>query len=178
MSLKGNQGTLHDNIQYWFESHTATVTAEPTELDYGHGRIEQRSMKVSTDIGWLKKQHQWPYLNSIIAVTAQREEINGDTSLETRYFISSLDGTDKTKLSQAIRSHWQVENNLHWVLDMAFDEDRSRARKGHSAANMATLRHIALNLVKAETTTKVGIKIKRQKAGWSNNYMLKVLNVN
>lgn len=177
LSLKGNQGKLHDNIRYWFESHSKTIGCEPTELDYGHGRIEHRTLKVSSDIGWLKKQHQWPYLNSIIAVTSTRE-VDNELSEETRYFISSLDGKNKAKLAKAIRSHWQVENNLHWVLDMAFDEDRSRARKGHSAANMTTLRHLALNLVKAETTTKVGVKIKRQKAGWSNEYLLKILNVN
>ncbi len=87
---------------------------------------------------------------------------------ETRYFISSLKGNDRTKLAKAIRAHWQVENNLHWVLDVAFDEDRCRIRKGHSAANMSILRHMALNLVKAEKSAKLGIKTKRLKAGWDN----------
>jgi predicted transposase YbfD/YdcC len=91
-------------------------------------------------------------------------------SEETRYFISSLDANDPQRLERVVRAHWAIENNLHWVLDIAFDEDSNRTRKGHSAANFAVIRHIALNLIKAEKTAKVGIKIKRLKAGWDNNY--------
>ena len=174
LSLKGNQGNLHDDIKTWFEGQSNQFLDEPTELDYGHGRIEQRTLHASSDIDWLNARHDWPYLKSIIAVRASRE-IDGTVSEETRYFISSLSCDDKPKLAKAIRAHWQVENNLHWVLDMAFDEDRCRIRQGHSAANMSILRHIALNLVKAEKSSKVGIKTKRLKAGWDNQYMLKIL---
>lgn len=99
-------------------------------------------------------------------------------SEETRYFISSLDANDPQRLERVLRAHWAIENNLHWVLDIAFDEDSNRTRKGHSAANFAVIRHIALNLIKAEKTAKVEVKIKRLKAGWDNNYLLRILGVN
>jgi len=108
-------------------------------------------------------------------VTAQRECNNGHKSEETRYFISSLDATDPARLGYIVRLHWGIENNLHWVLDSAFDEDSNRARKGNSAANMAVVRHIALNLIKADTSSKIGIKNRRLKAGWDNNYLEKML---
>ena len=94
---------------------------------------------------------------------------------ETRYFISSLTADDPGKLERAVRAHWSIENNLHWVLDVAFDEDSNRTRKGNSAANLAVTRHIALNLIKAEKTAKVGVKTKRLMAGWDNDYLLKVI---
>lgn len=95
-------------------------------------------------------------------------------SLETRYFISSL-ASDASDLMAAVRKHWGVENSLHWVLDVAFREDRCQIRKDHGAENFALLRHIAVNLLKREKTAKVGVKIKRNKAGWDTNYLLKVL---
>ena len=109
-----------------------------------------------------------------MAVTAQRE-CNGNTSEETRYFISSLDATDPARLGYIVRAHWGIENNLHWVLDYAFDEDSNRTRKGNSAANMAVIRHIALNLIKADKSSKIGIKNRRLKAGWDNDYLEKLL---
>jgi len=107
-------------------------------------------------------------------VTSERE-INDKKTQETRYFISSLDATDPKRLGHIVRAHWGIENNLHWVLDCAFHEDAQRQRKGHSAANMAVIRHIALNLLKAEKTAKIGIKNKRLKAAWDEQYLLKVL---
>ena len=94
---------------------------------------------------------------------------------ETRYFISSLSADNPGKLERAVRAHWSIENNLHWVLDVAFDEDSNRTRKGYSAANLAVIRHIALNLIKAEKTAKVGVKTKRLMAGWENKYLLKII---
>ncbi len=103
---------------------------------------------------------------------------------EIRYFISSLDANDPERLERVMRAHWAIENNLHWVLDIAFDEDSNRTRKGHSAANkghsaanLAVIRHIALNLIKAEKTSRVGIKIKRLKAGWDNEYLRQVIGI-
>ena len=96
---------------------------------------------------------------------------------ETRYFVSSLTADEPEKLEHAVRAHWAIENNLHWVLDIAFDEDGNRTRKGHSAANLAVIGHIALNLIKQEKTSKVGVKTKRLKAGWDNDYLLRVIGI-
>ncbi len=174
LSLKGNQGELHDDVKTFFNSSLAPTIGN-ISYDGGHGRIETRTIRATADIQWLQERHsQWVGLNSIIAVTAKRE-LKNKTEEETRYFISSLDASDPLKLGHIVRAHWGVENNLHWVLDQAFDEDSHRARVGHSAANMAIMRHIALNLIKTEKTAKVGVKTKRLKAGWDNDYLLKIL---
>jgi predicted transposase YbfD/YdcC len=174
LSLKGNQGELHEDVITYFESDLSPEIGNEN-YDGGHGRIETRTIRATADIQWLKDRHpNWASLRSIIAVTAKRE-LKNKTEEETHYFISSLDATDPKKLGNIVRAHWSIENNLHWVLDHAFDEDSHRTRKGHSAANMAIIRHIALNLLKAEKSVKRGIKIKRLKAGWNKLYLLKVL---
>jgi len=174
-SLKGNQGNLHDDVKTFF---TSSLSPEVASVSYEgeHGRMETRSIRATADIAWLQERHDWKSLRSIIAVTAKRETDNKVTE-ETRYFISSLDADDPKRLERVVRAHWAIENNLHWVLDIAFDEDSNRTRKGHSAANLAVIRHIALNLIKAEKTSKVGIKIKRLKAGWDNDYLLRVIGI-
>lgn len=174
LSLKGNQGELYDDVKTYFSSSSSSQ-ADAISYDGGHGRIETRAVRVINDIDWLKKRHPaWVGLDSIVAVTAKRE-LKDKVQEETRYFISSLDGHNPTRMGEVVRAHWAVENNLHWVLDIAFDEDQNRTRKGHSAANLAVIRHIALNLLKNEKSSKVGIKTKRGKAGWSEQYLLKVL---
>ena len=175
-SLKGNQGNLHDDVKTFFTSSLSPAIAA-VSYEGDHGRIETRSIRATADIVWLQERHDWQGLQSIIAVTAKRE-IGDKVSEETRYFISSLDANDPQRLERVLRAHWAIENNLHWVLDIAFDEDSNRTRKGHSAANFAVIRHIALNLIKAEKTAKVGGKIKRLKAGWDNDYLLRILGVN
>lgn len=174
-SLKGNQGNLHDDVKSFFTSSLSPAVAA-VSYEGDHGRIETRTLRATADIAWLQERHDWNSLRSIIAVTAKRE-IGDKMTEETRYFISSLDADDPQRLERAVRAHWAIENNLHWVLDIAFDEDSNRTRKGHSAANLAVIRHIALNLIKAEKTSKVGIKIKRLKAGWDNDYLLRILGV-
>lgn len=173
LSLKGNQGTLHDDVITFFTSSLSPAVAS-VSYDGEHGRIETRSLRATADIAWLQERHEWKGLQSIIAVTAKRE-IGDQVTEETRYFISSLDAHDPKRLERAVRAHWAIENNLHWVLDIAFAEDSNRTRKGHSAANLAVIRHIALNLIKAEKTSKVGVKIKRLKAGWDNDYLLRII---
>jgi len=175
LSLKGNQGGLHDDVTTYFES-SLSPEATVITFDGGHGRIETRSVRATNEIDWLKENHSWQGLKSIIAVTATRETKTKVTE-ETRYFISSLSADNPKQLEHAIRAHWAVENNLHWVLDMAFDEDSNRTRQGYSASNLAVIRHIALNLIKKETSSKVGVKTKRLKAGWSNDYLLKIIGV-
>jgi len=175
LSLKGNQGTLHEDVKLYFDSQQTCPEVGHEHYDGGHGRFEKRTVFASSDIDWLKNLHpRWANLTSIIAVTAERET-KKKTTCETRYFISSLDATDPKRLGQIVRAHWGIENNLHWVLDYAFEEDDQRTRLGNSAANMSILRHIALNLIKSDKKAKIGIKNRRLKAGWDDDYLLQIL---
>lgn len=115
-------------------------------------------------------------MRSFGLVEAQRT-VGEHTSIERRYYLSSLPGDDAQQLSAAIRSHWGIENRLHWVLDVAFREDDCRVRQGHADENFATLRRIALPLLKHEKTAKVGFQTKRLMSGWDEAYLLKVLNI-
>jgi predicted transposase YbfD/YdcC len=178
-ALKGNQSTLHDDVILFFEN-TPTSYANSLNtyksVDAGHGRIEERIVTSCNQIEWLTAHHSHPHLASIISVTSRRFH-EDKWSQETRYFISSVKHNDAEKFAHYVRAHWGVENNLHWTLDMAFDEDHCRNRQGYAAQNMAILRHISLNLLKSDTGNKVGIKIKRQMAGWDNDYLLKLLQI-
>ncbi len=145
-------------------------------MNKNHGRLETRECWVITDsdcLDYLQTRQQWDQLNAVVRVTAQRETATR-TTVNSRYFISSLAGQAKTLL-KATRSHWSIENSLHWSLDVTFREDYSRVRKDHGPQNQAVLRQIALNLLKQETTLRRGIQGKRLKAGCVEDYLLRVL---
>lgn len=179
--LKGNQGNLHDDVKFFFdEARKADFKDvehryfETVEKD--HGRIEiRRCWVVEEDaIVWLEKGDEWSGLSSIAAIEAERK-IRGKTTTETRYFISSLTGSAE-KLAGAARSHWGIENSLHWVLDVTLNEDKSRIRKDNAPENLAILRRIALNMVRREQTRKnVSVRRRVKKAGWDNSYLEQVL---
>lgn len=181
LALKGNQGTLHHDVQdllaYAQEIDFKDVAhAYHQTVDKGHGRLEVRQYWTISEpefINFVDPKGKWAGLQSIGKVEARRT-IGDQTSSEVRYYISSLPG-DALQFAQAVRTHWEIENKVHWVLDVAFREDLSRVRQGAAAENFAVLRHIALNLLRHETSAKCGIKAKRLKAGWNEAYLLKVL---
>lgn len=178
LALKGNQGTLHQDISFYFDKTTkGELNKKPFDyyksFNKDHGRIETREYWATDEIDWLPMKSEWEGLNSVCMVKNTRT-INNVTSSEIMYYISSLP-PDAKKLGTTIRSHWGVENSLHWVLDMAFREDECRKRIDNSTENFAVLRHLTLNLLKQEKTCKRSIAGKRLKAGWDNNYLEKVL---
>ena len=181
LSLKGNQGILHEEVEEYF-AWAQGINFKDVEYDFcrtlekDHGRIEERRCFVTEDTEWFTEKAEWAGLRSFIMVEAEREVVGQAATVERRYFISSLPADAKRAL-RAVRGHWQVENSLHWVLDVAFREDGCRTRTGHAPENLATLWHIAVNLLKQERSCKLGIKSKRLKAGWDESYMLKVLNI-
>jgi predicted transposase YbfD/YdcC len=126
-----------------------------------HGRFEKRRYWITGKLDDIKERDKWPTLTSVGMVESQRT-VDGINSTEVRYFISSLLGDDAEKFANAARGHWSVENNLHWVLDVAFDEDQSRVRKDNAPENMAMLRHVALNLIKADKLVKRGVQTRRK----------------
>jgi len=181
MAVKGNQGSLHDDIQTYLEDAIANgFVGEHDVYEYtekGHGRIETRRCWTCRDVGWLAGRHDWPGLSSIAAVECKRT-VNGETSVERRYFISSHSGRCAQKIACLVRNHWRVENQVHWTLDVCFAEDSCRVRAANAAENLARLRRIALMLLRSENTCKLGIKGKRAKAGYQRDYLLKVLGFN
>lgn len=180
LALKGNQGGLFEDVQWLFEQAQAVQFQDVAHdfvqtIDKGHGRIEIRRCWTLADaeLDYLVQKPQWKGLKTVVMLQRERK-IEGQTSSETHYYISSLD-PDATKLLAAIRTHWTVENHLHWVLDVAFDEDACRIRKDYAPQNFSLLRHVALNLLGQDKTTKAGIAAKRKKAGWDDAYLLRIL---
>jgi predicted transposase YbfD/YdcC len=178
LGLKGNQGSLRTVVEEVF-TEVAATEFEGVRHDFhetierGHGREEQRRYWTLSAHEQMDDIEMWAGLTTMAMVESTRT-IGKKRTVERRYFISSL-GMDAKPLAEAIRGHWGIENSLHWILDIVFREDESRIRAGSAAENMAVLRHIALNLLKREKTATVGVNIKRGKAGWDNEYLLKVL---
>lgn len=183
LAVKENQPRLHDalrrNLDEMILENFAGVRHGFVEtVDGDHGRVETRRVWVTDQLDdWLKaeQRQRWAGLRSVAVVEATREVPLKPTSVERRYFICSLAGTDAGRMAQIIRGHWSVENQLHWVPDVSFAEDQSRQRKDYGAENFSRLRRIALNLLRRETTNKRGIKGKRLNAAWDHDYLLKLL---
>ena len=167
ISLKGNQGTLHDEVKAFLEDE---ASRNPQGLDRfetvekGHGRIETRVCRQSGRLGWFEDLDKWEGLKSVFMVDSVRD-IKGVATAERRFFISSLP-VDARKALETCRAHWNVENQLHWRLDVQFNEDQCRARTKDAAENLAILRRIAMNMLNNEKTKKRGIKGKQRNASW------------
>ena len=181
LALKDNQATLCEEVKLFLDEQIAAPSKEFTlhahqDVDGDHGRVEIRRAWVTPNVDWFADREQWQGLRSFAAVECERY-VNAETTTERRYFISSLDGSEAANIAQAVRNHWRIENSLHWSLDVSFNEDMSRIRKGHGAENVSRLRRMALNLVKQETTNKRGIKTKRLRAGWDEQYLCQILRI-
>ena len=178
LALKGNQSSLQEDVQTFMDdviARGATRHGDGYEtLEKSHGRLEKRTCWTCWDIDWLAQRHHWPGLSSMVVVQGTRT-VDGKTSTERRYFISSHSGRQAQKLAVLIRNHWRVENQLHWTLDVSFNEDQCRVRVKNAPENLARIRRISLLLLKKEKTCKLGIKSKRAKAAYDRNYLLTLL---
>ena len=171
LALKGNQGTLRDDVELLAAEQKAVAfkdasVSRDTTVDGDHGRIETRTVTVFHDIDWLQDTHQWPGLKSVVMVESKRE-IDDKVETETRFYITSL-----TLLANAlgpmIRSHWMIENGLHWVLDMVFRDDECRVRTDNAPFNLAIVKHIVLNLLRTGKS-KDSLRMRRKVAAWDDN---------
>jgi len=181
LALKANQGQLYDDVVLLFadlvaSDYRAYAYDHAVLYDKGHGRLERREAWTISDpkvLAGLRHAADFANLTTVMMVRRERR-IGTKVSVEWRYYIASCQ-LRAAQLLRHKRSHWGIENSLHWVLDIAFREDEARLRKGHGAQNFAILRHIALNLLQQETTCKSGVFNKRLKAAWDTDYLLKVL---
>lgn len=174
-SLKGNQSHLSEDVSTYFADHDLTKNlASHVEYDKGHGRVETRECWVGHDVEWLHHRHpRWASIRSLIKIHSVRESKN--TTNDVRYYISSL-ADPPEKMLKSIRSHWAIENTLHWVLDMSFHEDYSRIRKGNAPYVMAIIRHVALNVLQLAKTDRQSIKRLRKMCGWDEKTLDVVMN--
>lgn len=172
LALKGNQGTLHDDVVTYFNDPASkTITAKPV-VEGDHGRIETRTATVSTDIKWLQDNHRWPGLTAIAKVDRTRE-IKSKTTSETAYYLLSAPLSPE-RSNEVIRFHWGVENRLHWRLDVTMNEDQDRTRLDNAPHNLAVLRHMALNVMQKDKS-KNSLRGKFMRAGWDDRYMAQLL---
>lgn len=177
IGLKGNQGSLHEDVELFFdeqrERHIGEAFIKKNQtVDGNHGRLETRKYSVITPVDWLNQRHKWPGLKSVVMVEYTRE-INAKSKTRRRYYISSLN-VEPEKMAGIIRDHWQIENNLHWVMDMTFRQDECRIRTGNAAANFATIKHAANNLLQ-KVPGKKSLPMKRHSAAWDDDYLEKII---
>jgi len=177
LALKGNQGTLRDDVELFAaeqksKSFQDTTVSRHRTVDGDHGRIETRDITVIHDVEWLQKSHRWPALNSVVMVESTRET-GTKIERETRFYITSLE-LGASLVGPLIRDHWAVENSLHWVLDMVFRDDECRVRTDHAPANFTTLKHMALNLIR-KAPGKDSMRLKRKVAAWDDDFLATVI---
>lgn len=180
LALKANHPLLHQEVVTYFEhaQQDRTIDAKPLAThetaDKGHGRLETRRVWCSDDLEWMSERRHWKGLRTIVMIERERV-VAGETSVEKAYYLSSH-APDVARISGLARRHWSIENELHWVLDMVFDEDQSRIRDRNAATNLALLRKLALALLKREQSDpRMSIKMKRRRVGWDNDYLFTVL---
>jgi predicted transposase YbfD/YdcC len=173
LALKGNQGTLHDDVKVFAAEQKTrdfkdTMVSHHETVDADHGRIETRRYTVIHDVGWLQERHDWPGLKAVVMVESKRE-IGGKVEEETRFYITSL-ALAALAIGPMIRDHWAVENGLHWVMDMVFRDDECRVRTENAPANFTTLKHMAHNLMR-RAPGKDSLRLRRKTAAWDDDYL-------
>ncbi len=177
LALKGNQGTLRQDVELFANEQKAndfkdTTVSRHETVDADHGRIETRRTTVIHDVDWLQERHRWPGLKAVVMVESERET-SSRTETETRYYITSL--TDPAeKLAAVIRQHWAIENSLHWVMDMVFRDDECRISTGHAPANFTTVKHVAHNLMR-RAPAKDSMRLKRKVAAWDDDFLVSLI---
>jgi predicted transposase YbfD/YdcC len=177
LALKGNQGALREDVEVFAAEQKAndfkdTQISRHETVDGDHGRIETRTTTVIHDVAWLQERHNWPGLNGVVMVESTRE-IGDKIERETRFYITSLLWA-ACQLGPVVRSHWAVENSLHWVMDMVFRDDECRVRTNHAPANFTTLKHMAHNLIRKAPGTH-SIRLRRKAAAWDDNYLASLI---
>lgn len=172
LALKGNQGTLHDDVSTYLDDPACRDTDTARTVDGDNGRIETRTATVSTDIGWLQEQHHWPGLAAIGKVVRIRETAV-KTTTETAYYLLST-ALSGARFNEVVRSHWGVENRLHWRLDVVMNEDQDRTRLDNAPYNLGILRHMAINVMQKDTS-KGSLRSKFKRAGWDDTYLSSLL---
>jgi predicted transposase YbfD/YdcC len=174
LALKGNQATLHADVSLYLDDPAREAVETHTTVDADNGRIETRTATVTSNIGWLQHHHKWPGLVCIGKVTRTRETV-AKTEIETAYYLLSATMTPE-RFNAVVRSHWGIENRLHWRLDVIMNEDQDRNRMDNSPYNFAILRHMAMNVMQKEGS-KGSLRGKFKRAGWSDNYLRQLLAV-
>ncbi|MBA3518277.1 MAG: ISAs1 family transposase [Rhizobiales bacterium] len=177
LALKGNQGTLRADVKLFVAEQKAngfknTTISRDETVDGDHGRIETRTTTVIHDLAWLRQRHAWPGLNGVVIIDSRRE-IDGKVERETRLYITSLKEPAKS-LGAIVRSHWAVENSLHWDMDMLFRDDECRIRTEHAPANFTTVKHIALNLTRRAPGND-SLRVRRKVAAWDDEYLASLI---
>jgi predicted transposase YbfD/YdcC len=177
LALKGNQGSLREDVELFAAEQKArgfidTTISQDTTIDGDHGRIETRTATVIHDAEWLQERHDWPGLQAVVVVESTRE-INGKIEQETRFYITSLVMLAHL-LGPVVRSHWAIENSLHWVMDMVFRDDECRVRTDQAPANFTTIKHIAHNLLR-RPSGKQSLRARRKAAGWDDDFLASLI---
>jgi predicted transposase YbfD/YdcC len=177
LALKGNQGTLREDVELFAAEQKAngfqdTKVSRHETVDGDHGRIETRTYTAIHDVAWLQERHDWPGLKQVVMVESTRE-MGEKIERETRFYITSLVWL-ASQLGPVIRSHWAVENSLHWVMDMIFRDDECRIRTNHAPANFTTLKHMAHNLIR-KAPGKDSMRLKRKVAGWDDDFLASLI---
>jgi predicted transposase YbfD/YdcC len=177
LALKGNQGSLREDVELFVNEQKAngfadTKISQHTTIDNDHGRIETRKTTVIEDVHWLQERHGWPGLQAVVMVESSRE-ISGTIEQETRFYLTSLVML-AVLMGPIVRSHWAVENGLHWVLDMVFRDDECRVRTDHAPANFCTIKHMAQNLLR-KAPGKDSLRLRRKVAAWDDDFLVRVI---